>query len=95
MRRYLEKSIRGFEIFSPFGELLREASDVGQSALKLVSIFDRFLREAENHYHALRIADLRGSRPGDWDFERMERSFPEFLAMDLLAHLKSHGGESL
>ena len=94
LRRYLEKSIAGCEILSPLKNLL-DPADFLQSGLKLIAIFDRFSQRGSGALP--RPAHCRYTRlqPEASDFERIERSFPEFLAYDLLAHLKSHGEESL
>ena len=95
LRDYLERCARGCEILSPFAELIHLISDVGQAAFKLVAVIEKCWAAARSRTHELRIKDLRGNEPGEWGPERIEGSFPEFLALDILAHLKAHGDQSL
>ena len=95
LKEYLECCIRGCEILSPLQDTLHELSDVGQAGFKVVAILNRFLGQAVDRNRELRIADLRGAQPGEWGFERIETSFSEFLAWDVLAHLREHGEQSV
>jgi tetratricopeptide (TPR) repeat protein len=95
LKEYLERCIRGCEILSPFSELIHLISDVGQAAFKTIAIFDKCWGAARSRAYELRIADLRRDEPGSWSPERIEGAFPEFLALDILAHLKTHGDQKV
>ncbi|HEY6341789.1 MAG TPA: tetratricopeptide repeat protein [Bryobacteraceae bacterium] len=95
LKEYLERCIRGCEMLSPFTELVHLISDAGQAAFKFVAVIEKCWAAARNRAQELKIADLRRSEPGEWIPERIESSVPEFLALDILAHLKEHGDQSL
>lgn len=92
---YLERCVRGCEILTPFQDLIHLISDVGAAAFKFVGALEKCWNTARNRTYELRIADLRRNEPREWIPERIESSFPEFLALDILAHLKTHGEQSL
>jgi tetratricopeptide (TPR) repeat protein len=92
---YLERCIRGCEILSPFKDLLHTLSDVGQSSFKTLAVIQTFWAAALARQRELKITDLRGSDPGEWDLAHIESSFSEFLALDIRCHLQSHPGDNI
>ena len=94
LSEYLERCIRGCEALSPFTELIHLISDVGQSAFKFAAAIQKFFA-ARNRAKELKIADLRRNEPGDWEPERIEGSFSEFLALDILVHLRTHRNQTV
>ncbi len=95
LKEHLERCIRGCEILSPFTDLLKVASDVGQAAFKVIAVAAKCWEAARDRAREMKIKDLRDDEPGVWDRERIERSFPEFLALDIFTHLRSHGDRNL
>jgi len=95
LKSYLEHCIRGCEILSTFAGIIHEIFDIGQAAFKSWTLVEKFWAVARDRTRQQRISDLRGAQPGEWDFERIERSFPEFLALDLLDYLTTHGDDRI
>jgi hypothetical protein len=94
LKEHLERCIRGCEMLSPFDNLLK-LIDAGQAAFKLIAVVEKCWEAARDRAREMKIKDLRNDELGVWDRERIERSFPEFLAVDIHTHLRANGDRNL
>ena len=92
-----EHCIRSLEILasSDYPELLHHVFDFGSGVVKGWTLIEKLWSFRRDLERLRRIKDLRGTCPDEWNMERIEGSFPEFLAVDIFSHFQDHANDQL